>query len=169
MNATTSRKPLPVQRGRNASLPLHHLLTLWIAESGKTNTEIAEALGYPRPNVVAMLKTGNMRLPLNKVAATAKALDKDPIFVLEKVLSESAPEMWDALQSVLGDRLITGNELKLLEVVRKELDGNDVDLTADKDLMDGFKPRIREIGKRETAVAKGTLDRIERDKSKRAA
>jgi plasmid maintenance system antidote protein VapI len=167
MNAsvTAGAKKLTAQRGRMSSLPLNHYLTVKIAESGKTNTEIAEALGYPRPNVVAMLKTGSMKLPLNKVAPMAHALDVDPVFLMEKVMLESTPEMWEALKQVMGEHLVTKNEANIVNWMRKELDGVDPAFIEYKEFKDALKPLLSDLRKRENAKAHATLDRLEREKS----
>ena len=49
-----------------------------IERSGKTQVEIANALGYPNANIVAMFKNGTMRLPPGKVAPFALALGHAP-------------------------------------------------------------------------------------------
>lgn len=153
-----------------SSLPLNAYLTVKIAESGKSNTEIADALGYPRPNVVAMLKTGSMRLPLNKVSAMAKVLEIDKIFLLEKVMTESTPEMWEALKAIIGPNLISQAELKLVEFVRGELDGADVDVTASPEFTEGAKVVLKGLRERYLAETQATLERIERERhAKKAA
>lgn len=58
--------------------PLHEYLTQRIFESGLSNIEVAHALGYEKPNVVAMMKQGTMRLPVNKVGAMARAVASIP-------------------------------------------------------------------------------------------
>jgi hypothetical protein len=168
--STGATKALPqTARGRHSTLPVAAYLTLKIAESGKTNSEIAEVLGYPRPNVIAMMKTGSMRLPINKVVSMARCIDVDPVFLLEKVITESSPEMWDGLKSVIGDRLISRKELKLVEFVRKQLDGVDADLTEYRDFTDAVKGAIKPVKEREKALTKGSLERIAREKVRRVA
>lgn len=163
-------KALPqTAKGRHSSLPVSAFLTVRMNELGKTNTELAEALGYPRSNVIAMMKTGSMRLPVNKVVLMAKQLEVDPVFLLEKVITESSPELWDGLKSVIGDRLVTTNEIKLIEVVRKQLDGFDVDLTGYKEFTDGLKIALKGVKARETELSKASLERIAREKAAKKA
>jgi hypothetical protein len=144
-------------------------LTVKFAQTGKTNIELASEIGYERPNVIAMLKTGAMRLPVNRVHATAKAIDVDPVFLLRKVLLESAPEIWDGIYAVLGDRMVTDNEMKLINAIRKLQDEQDIDLTKQPEFMDAIKPVVKSIAKTEAAKDKGTLERVQREKDKRAA
>jgi hypothetical protein len=102
MNALAKKAPTSA-RQRVIAQPFKDYFTQRLAEAGVTNAEMAEALGYDRPNVISMIKTGDMKMPLNKVAATARKLGLDPVFVLEKLLSENAPEIWDALREVIGN------------------------------------------------------------------
>lgn len=158
MNAVT-KKPT---KARVSALPLNEYLTLRIAESGKTNTEIAEEIGYPRPNVIAMLKTGTMRLPVNKVAQMARALGIDPVFLLEKVLNETSPELWTALQELIGGHLVSANERKLIEFTRKGLDGFDANVLGYKEFTDALSPVLDMISARERALADASLAAMKR-------
>lgn len=69
MNAQTKKD--------DAVLP-HHFISLAIAATGKSNQEIADEIGIPRGNVIAMIRSGSMKLPINRVAAMAKAIEVDP-------------------------------------------------------------------------------------------
>jgi hypothetical protein len=162
MNAAAAKKPTTAAKGRMSALPTHEYLTLRIAESGKTNTEIAEEVGYPRPNVIAMLKTGGMRLPLNKVGPMARALGIDPVFLLEKVLTETSPELWDALRSVIGDRLVTENEIKTIQFMRKELNGFDANVIGYKEFTDAMRDGLRAISAHEKAVSNASIAALKR-------
>ena len=105
-------------------------LTQQIAICGKSQRELAEACGYPKPNIITMFKTGATKLPLTTVAPLARALDVDPGYLLRLAMMEYMPETWDALQAVLGpDKLITSNERNLLELVRRYAAGHELDLT----------------------------------------
>ena len=44
----------------------------------KTQAEIAKEAGFINPNMVAMIKQGATKLPIDRVPALAKALDSDP-------------------------------------------------------------------------------------------
>jgi len=158
MNAALPRPPMRAdQIGPLSMLPLNEYLTVRIAESGKTNVEIAQLLGYGRPNVVSMLKTGSMRLPVNKVSALARVLNIDPVFLLEKVLTESSPEVWDCLKGVIGNYLVTANECSLIDLCRKELNGVDANVVGFKEFTDVIVPALHAIAKYEHAVSNTTL------------
>lgn len=89
-----------------------------IRRSGKTQRQIAREIGYDRPNFISMLKTGDAKLPLDKVAAMAAALDTDPAFLMRLALSEYHPEIWQVMIHALGKPL-TANEMAMVEIYRK--------------------------------------------------
>lgn len=165
-SALTPSSKLPVtQKGRMSALPLSAYLTIKISESGKTNTEIANELGYDRPNVIAMMKTGSMRLPLNRVGLMAKALGIDPVFLLEKVMTETNPDLWEAMRPIIGTSLVSENELKFIQLLRGKLNGVDADFTAYKEFIDVVKEQLTVIKKREVAGAQASIDRLERERA----
>jgi plasmid maintenance system antidote protein VapI len=59
-----------------------------IKEGGKSQKEIAESCGWPKPNFVTMLKKGDSRLPLDKVGPLALALDVKPVYMFWLVMQE---------------------------------------------------------------------------------
>ncbi|SIT18816.1 hypothetical protein SAMN05421759_1356 [Roseivivax lentus] len=46
--------------------PTARLIADAIDASGKTQREIAEEIGFPRGNVISMLRSGEMRLPIER-------------------------------------------------------------------------------------------------------
>lgn len=77
-------------------------ITAVVNSSDKTQAQIAQEVGFEKPNVVSMIKSGRMKLPIGKVRAFATALDVDPVALLKIVLKESHPEVWSALNQILG-------------------------------------------------------------------
>ena len=118
---------------REDVIPLHTFLHRRVQEvPDMTNVKVAQALGYEKPNVVAMMLTGSMKIPLNKVPALARVLELDPVGLLRRVILAYMPELWQTIQDVLGqDRLVTANESALLMLVRDHLGGEDVPLLED--------------------------------------
>ncbi len=89
--------------------------------AGVSDEEFATIVGYDL-KAVRMIKTGKMRLPVNKVAAFAKAVVMDPRTLLEAVLTEYSPEIWTAISGmVLGD--LSETEKNLIRHLRS-LTGN---------------------------------------------
>lgn len=114
-------------------LPLHVYLHRRVRDCpGLTNVQIAEALGYERPNVVAMMLTGSMKVPVAKVPALAKVLEVDPVALLRRVMDAYNPEVWATLEQVIGKGSIaTKNEVALLEAIRSLTGHDDLALHSD--------------------------------------
>jgi hypothetical protein len=113
------------------------------------------------PNVIAMIKFGGMKLPPGKAVIAAKLLEVDPVFLLSKVIAESDPVLWEAISEVMGEYLITANELDLLKLVRDGLDGHDVNLAESPEFADGAIPALKVILARQNALARAALDRTD--------
>lgn len=97
-----------------------------------TNDEVARALHYSKPNVVAMIFRGKMPLPIEKVPAIARVLQLDEFGLLRLALKEYRPKEWLTIESVIAvDRLVTRNELALLGHVRRAARGPDLPLMED--------------------------------------
>lgn len=73
-------------------------------------------------------------------------------------MRESSSELWDALREVMGSRLVTTNEMRLLELIRTMLQGVDVDLTEDDEFMQAVTQNMARIFKREVERSKARTD-----------
>lgn len=144
---------------RFTALPVKDILRIRMKDLGIKNVDLQKALDYPMPNVIAMMKSGGMKLPPGKAVIAAKLLEVDPVFLLSKVIAESDPALWDAISEVMGEYLITANELDLLKLVRDGLDGHDVNLTQSPEFADAAIPVIKVILERQNALARAALDR----------
>lgn len=83
-----------------------------------TQREIAEALGYDRPNIITMFKQGATKVPLEKVPGLAKALGLDPAHLLSLAMKEYVPEVYRTIQDTFG-RTVTQNEYAIIEAIRE--------------------------------------------------
>ena len=144
---------------RFTALPVKDVLKIRIKDLGLRNADLQNALGYPTPNVISMMKTGSMNLPASKVVITAKMLKVDPIFLLRKVITENDPALWESISSVLDQHLVTKNELALLRYVRYHLDGHDVNLAESPEFLQAADPVLAVIKAAETAFAIATIER----------
>ncbi len=61
------------------------------AELGLTDQQLSEALGYERAIVIALIKQGTMRFPINKVPELAEALSVDAADLMRVALSGLDP------------------------------------------------------------------------------
>lgn len=76
-------------------------IDLLIDASPKTLRQIADEVGFPKPNVISMIRTGDTKVPVARAASLAIALGADPRDMLVRVLREQQPETWDAISTWL--------------------------------------------------------------------
>lgn len=100
-----------------AKVKVSEYLTQQIELSDVPQKDMAEKLGYPNPNIITMFKKGLTKLPLNKVAPFADILGVDRVHFLRLVMQEYAPHSWDALEEIIGERLISDKEAKILALI----------------------------------------------------
>ncbi len=83
-----------------------------------TQREIATLAGFARSNVISMMKSGEMKVPLDRLPGLARALGIDPAEFLSLALREYHPDVHEALQSVMGVPL-QADEVKLVRMYRR--------------------------------------------------
>lgn len=160
MVTAAKKKPAPKGRG---GIPLNEFLARRQDEAGLKNYELAEKLGYESPNVIAMLRSGNMAFPLNKTGAMAKALGIDPTFLLSKVLEARNPELLEVLESILGNKMVTDLEGQFLQFVRKEVGGVEFNLMSHPELISGMVPLLHKVAEREKELHRASMEAIKRN------
>lgn len=82
----------------------------------KSQREIAVEIGYDKPNMLSMIKTGQSRMPLEKVPALAKALNVDPAFLFRLTL-EQIPG-FEAVVATIFKTIPSANEAIILKNLR---------------------------------------------------
>ena len=65
-----------------------------IENSPKTQREIARDAGFANANALSMMKTGECKVPVNRIPALAAALDVDTKLFLQIAMREYHPEIW---------------------------------------------------------------------------
>ncbi|NDR55838.1 helix-turn-helix transcriptional regulator [Pseudoruegeria sp. M32A2M] len=80
-------------------------MTTAIETSGLTQREIAQRAGFPKPNVLSMMKTGETKVPIERIPALAEACDVDPIDFARIAMLEYHPEIWGTLNLVFDPKL----------------------------------------------------------------
>lgn len=68
-------------------------LTAVIDGSDLSQTEISDACGFKRPNMISMMKAGHTRVPIDKIRPLAKALGVDPMYLFRLVFGEYQAEV----------------------------------------------------------------------------
>lgn len=116
-------------REKRQQLPVHRLISEYIAISGKSQIQIASEIGYPKANIITMFKSGSTPIPINKVGPLAKSLGLDAVHLLRSVMRENYAESWDCIEAIFKDRpLLTNSEDYILSVVREASKGDVLEL-----------------------------------------
>jgi len=96
-----------------------------LAATDKTQRQVSEECGFDNANVITMFKNGMTKLPINRIAALAKALDADPVYLLRLVMLEYLPATWEAVEDIMQSTILTANELALVRAFRECTGDND--------------------------------------------
>jgi len=147
---------------RFTALPVKDILKIRMKDLHLKNADMRSALDYVKPNVIAMMRMGTMRLPANKALIAADLLKLDPVFLLSKVIAENDPALWDAISAVMGEYLMTKNEVALINMVRQRLDGHDVDLAGSPVFVEAIAQELQATLDRENALTQAALNRIDK-------
>lgn len=86
--------------------------------------DIAIKLGYPKSNIISMFKTGDAKVPLEKIPALAEALHVDVAHLMRLGLEQYWPDKMDVITKVFA-RSVTENEYDIIECIRKAAHDSD--------------------------------------------
>jgi transcriptional regulator with XRE-family HTH domain len=89
----------------------------------KTQREIAAEVGYDKPNMISMLKTGDTKVPLEKIPLLAKALNVDPAHLFRLALEQYWPGLTSTIAEIFGT-LATSNEESIFLTKWRAATGN---------------------------------------------
>lgn len=104
------------------SITVAELLTEKIQGSGKTEEEIAAAIGYDNPSAIKAFQQGTIKVPIKVVAPLAGVLGIDPAHLLRVVMCQYMPGTWNALAGILGGDGLTEAEREMLSCYRRVTD-----------------------------------------------
>ena len=96
-----------------------------IAQSDKTQKQIADECGFENPNVITMFKKGATKLPVNRIGALARAIDVDSAHLFRLVMRDYAPDTWETIEEMLNGTVLTANELDLIRAYREATGDSD--------------------------------------------
>lgn len=130
----------------DTGLPVHRYLSRKLDEHAElTNVEVARRLGYERANVIAMMRTGSMKVPLNKVPDLARLIGVDPRALLRRVLLEYDPALWKTVQCIFGTGTLSANEQALIDLLRSRTAALDPDLAGNQVFALGFTLLVDQV------------------------
>lgn len=101
-----------------------------LGKSLKTQREISKAVGFERPNVISMIKTGEMKMPIDRIPAFAEACGVDPVQLIKTAMEEYHPETWHVLVEAF-EAPLTRNEAVILRAIRAMAAGHALDFRPD--------------------------------------
>jgi transcriptional regulator with XRE-family HTH domain len=78
------------------------MLTKAIEASELTQREIADRVGFRQANIISMLKTGETRVPLDRIPALAQTLGMNERDFLLTAIAEYHPGIHEVLVDILG-------------------------------------------------------------------
>lgn len=96
----------------------------------KTQSRIALEAGFAQVNMLANIKGGASKLPLDRVLGLAKALETDPAAVFAMALEQLGGDTTEAAVRKIFKTVITDNELDWLNELREASAHSDPGLTA---------------------------------------
>jgi hypothetical protein len=73
-----------------------------IESSGTSQTRLAEAPGYGHANIISMFKSGNMRVPPEKIPGLTRMLGLDSRQLVREWLAAYEPELLDVIEGQFG-------------------------------------------------------------------
>ena len=82
--------------------PTAKMLADAIEKSELTQREIADRVGFKHANIISMLKTGETRVPLDRIPALSQTLGMDERLFLMIAIEEYHPGVHEVLVDVLG-------------------------------------------------------------------
>lgn len=95
------------------------LIATQLEACGKTQTQVAEEVGFDRPNVITMIKQGKTKLPLNKIGPMARALGIDAMRLFHVTMAEYFPETWDQIEKMAEQPVLSENEVQVILALRE--------------------------------------------------
>ena len=97
--------------------PTANMLAKALEASDLTQREIAARVGFKNPNIISMMKTGETRIPLDRIPALAQTLGMNEQEFLMLAIQEYHPGVHEVLVEVLGLPL-SDAELAILTMFR---------------------------------------------------
>ena len=97
--------------------PTANMLSKAIDASPLTQRDISDRVGFRNANIISMMKTGETRVPLNRIPALSHALAIDERQLLMLAIEEYHPGVHEVLIDVLGLPL-SDAELGILSILR---------------------------------------------------
>ncbi len=93
-----------------------------IDQSGKSHEKIALEGGFSATADIALIRDGEIALPIAMVGPFAKSVGADPVEILSACLNEYFPDTWECVGPFL-ESAFTADELSLVKGLREAVGG----------------------------------------------
>ena len=121
-------------------------LQLQAMASVKNASRVADEAGFPQRNLLSMIRSGQTKLPFERIDGLAKALEINKSHLFRLALKEYQPAI-EALLAETGRQVISQHEQQLLTAWRDATDDSDPSI-------EQFQADIETLGKRACALAR---------------
>lgn len=96
----------------------------------KTQIEISNEAGFRSPNMLAMIKNGSTKLPLDRVVGLSKALECDAAMLFRMAVEQLAGDTSAMAIDTIFGTIITENEADWIKTLREASNDSDPSMTA---------------------------------------
>lgn len=159
------------KKSQGQIVPVFEILRDALNATTKKPAELAVEMEYKSANVLSMLKSGAMSLPLNKVVLVGRALGIDTTYLLTAVDRENQTNLVEIIQDALARPVISDNEMKLVMLMREASHGLDINL--DNEVHESDRTAIvhalATAADRQWEIHKGRMRAIEKPRANKDA
>jgi hypothetical protein len=117
--------PAPKQSNMYSESPTARLVMKMCNETDKSQQQIAEESGFPKSNIITMLKSGRTKFPIRRIRDFSRATEGDASLLLDTYLEEYMPEVRDVILAVKG-RSMSVSERDIIVALREAKKDHDV-------------------------------------------
>lgn len=141
-------------------MPVHELIAFHADRLELSNGDLVSRLGYNNPSIASMLKSGSMKLPIDKVGLAARALGIDPLYLARCIDNESKFNLAPMLEAIANRIAITENEEKLIKAMRGICNSIDIDMESHPDELTAMLNAFATAAQREGGMFDATITRL---------
>lgn len=110
MVATDPVKPGMPYAG--ATMAKYLTAQIYALSGQKTQREIAQEIGYDKPNMISMFKRGETKVPFDKIPLLAKALHVDPAHLFRLAMEQQWPRLKNTVDAIFKN-VASDNEAEI--------------------------------------------------------
>lgn len=117
-DVTVNLEKTMTQKSENQTARLSELIERQQMALELSDKDIADALGFQGTNVIELIRSGQMKLPMNKACALGQVLEVEPGDVMTLLLRDTSPDLLKVIEECMGPLSLTAGEKRLLMAMR---------------------------------------------------